>query len=225
MIQTHTNTISSDPLHKRLSAIPVSAWEEGMPVLDLIIRETLRLTMNATFLRRNVLEDITIGNKRLPRGHFLAYQVADAHLNPDIYDNPTQFDPSRYLPGREEHKKQAHAYLGWGSGESLNTWSYCTMSESEIPFLSGRHACTGMKLAKLEIKVVIALFVAGYEYDVVNLEGKFPEQLPKPDYNDIHQVRSPKVQPFQRVCILNLGIRQARPVGDPCYFQFKRIVD
>ena len=56
--------------------------------------------------------------------------------------------------------------------------------------LLGRHPCAGMKVAKLEIKVIVAFFLAGYEYDVVNSEGKFPEQLPKPDYNDIHQVCS-----------------------------------
>ena len=40
----------------------------------------------------------------------------DVHLDESIYTNPTQWDPSRYLPGREEHKKTTHGYLGWGSG-------------------------------------------------------------------------------------------------------------
>ena len=52
----------------------------------------------------------------------------------------------------------------------------------------GRHPCTGVKFAKLEIKILVALMFAGYEYDVVDSEGNFPDQLPKPDYNDIHQV-------------------------------------
>lgn len=52
----------------------------------------------------------------------------------------------------------------------------------------GRHPCTGMRVAKLEIKIVIALFLAGYEYDIVDEEGRFPKHLPKPNYNDIHQV-------------------------------------
>jgi len=94
MIQTCTNTLSSDPLHKCLTGIPVS--EEGMPVLDLIIRV------------------------------------------------------------REEHQKQTQTYLRWGSGQSLpkvNTAPY-RRSLSDV----GRHACTGMKLANLEIKAVIAPF-------------------------------------------------------------------
>jgi len=46
-----------------------------------------------------------------------------------------------------------------------------------------------VKVAKLEIKMIVALFVVGYEYDVVDSRGGFPERLPVPDFNDIHQVR------------------------------------
>jgi sterol 14-demethylase len=48
-----------------------------------------------------------------------------------------------------------------------------------------------MKIAKLEIKMIVALFVMGYEYDVVNSKGGISERLPVPDYNDIHQARTP----------------------------------
>jgi len=50
-----------------------------------------------------------------------------------------------------------------------------------------------MKIAKLEIKIIVALFFTGYEYHVVDSEGKFLEKLPEPDYNDIHQVCSPVI--------------------------------
>ncbi|RDB26903.1 Sterol 14-demethylase [Hypsizygus marmoreus] len=183
LIKMHTNTTSSDPLHKRLSAIPVSAWEEEMPAMDTVIRETIRIVMNGAALRRNVIDDLHLGGKAVPKGNFMAYQLTDAHLNPEIYTDPTEFDPTRFAPGREEDKKQTYAYLGWGAG---------------------RHPCTGMKVAKLEIKIIVALFIAGYEYDVVDSKGNFPERLPKPDYNDI---------------------QQARPIGDPCFIRFKRVVE
>jgi cytochrome P450 len=56
-------------------------------------------------------------------------------------------------------------------------------------FLVGRHPCVGMKVAKLEIKIIAALFVVGYEYDVVDSKGKIFEKLPEPDYNDARRVR------------------------------------
>ncbi|KAF5378786.1 hypothetical protein D9615_006939 [Tricholomella constricta] len=177
LVETHTNSTSDEPLHKRLAAIPISVWEDEMPVMDTVIRETIRLVVNGAALRRNLDDDLHVSSKIIPKGNFVAYQVSDAHFNPDIYTNPMEFDPRRFGPGREEDKKQTFAYLGWGAG---------------------------MKVAKLEIKIIVALFLAGYEYDVVDSAGNFPKSLPKPDYNDI---------------------QQARPVGDPCFIQFKRVVE
>jgi len=54
--------------------------------------------------------------------------------------------------------------------------------------LIGRHPCAGMKIAKLEIKLVLALILLGFEYDLVDSSGKYPKNLPVPDKNDIQQV-------------------------------------
>lgn len=47
-----------------------------------------------------------------------------------------------------------------------------------------------MKVAKLEIKMILALMLIRYEYTLVDAAGKPPKQLPKPNRNDIHQVES-----------------------------------
>lgn len=122
LISTHTNTTSTDPLHKRLSAIPISAWDEEMPVLESVVRETIRIVVNGATLRRNVSRDLKIAGKTVPKGAFMTYQLADIHLNPEIYTNPAEFDPDRFGPGREEDKKQAFGYMGWGGGASLSTY-------------------------------------------------------------------------------------------------------
>jgi sterol 14-demethylase len=41
-----------------------------------------------------------------------------------------------------------------------------------------------MKIAKLQIKMIVALFVVGYEYDVVDSKGRLSERLQVQDYND-----------------------------------------
>ena len=116
LVNKHTTNSSNEPLHQRLASIHVSAWEEEMPVLDLIIRETLRINMNRLSLRRNVLEDLTLSGVLIKPGDFVAYSLADVHLNPEIYSLPNEFDPSRFAPGREEDKKGMFSYLGWGAG-------------------------------------------------------------------------------------------------------------
>ena len=45
-----------------------------------------------------------------------------------------------------------------------------------------------MRLAKLVMKLVLAMFLARYEYELVDKNGKFPNPLPVPDRNDLHQV-------------------------------------
>ncbi|KAJ8474302.1 hypothetical protein ONZ45_g15988 [Pleurotus djamor] len=148
---------STEPVHHRLSSIPISAWEDNIPTMDLFIRETLRLTQNSTALRRNVLEDIKIDGKIIKKGDYLAYSLADVHLDPEIYKDPHKFDPSRFEVGRQEDQK-------------------------------GRHPCSGMKVAKLEIKATVAMFLTAYEFELVDETGLFPNSLPRPNKNDIHQV-------------------------------------
>lgn len=118
LVANHTNTLSTEPLYKRLASIPLNAWEDELPSVDLVIRETLRFTTSGPTLRRNVQKDIVVDGVTIKRGDFIAYSTFEAHMNPDIYSNPTSFDPERYLEGREEDKKETSAYIGWGAGTS-----------------------------------------------------------------------------------------------------------
>ena len=116
MVNKHTTNSSNEPLHQRLASIQVSAWEEETPVLELIIRETLRIGFNILSIRRNLLEDLTFSGGLVKPGDFVAYSLSDVHLNPEIYSSPNEFDPARFTPGREEDKKGIFSFLGWGAG-------------------------------------------------------------------------------------------------------------
>lgn len=119
LIAAHTDTLSTEPLHKRLSSVPMHAWEDELPVMDSIIRETLRLTMSGTTLRRNLGKDVALSETTLRKGDFLAYSIADAHLDSDLYPEPLKFDPNRYQEDRAEDKKETFAYIGWGVGKLI----------------------------------------------------------------------------------------------------------
>ena len=71
-----------------------------------------------------------------------------------------RFDPSRYE--RQEDRKQPYAFVGWGAG---------------------RHPCLGMRFAKLEVKCIIAMFLTGYDYNVVDESGSVVTEMPVPDRN------------------------------------------
>jgi len=116
---------SSEPIHQRLSRIPLSAWEDEMPVVESIIRETLRLVKNDTALRRNFADNLQVAGKTIDKGAFMAYNMADVHLNELFYPEPLKFDPDRFTTPREEDKRGNISFLGWGAG---------------------RHPCTGRVL-------------------------------------------------------------------------------
>ncbi|KAG6860948.1 hypothetical protein C0995_005778 [Termitomyces sp. Mi166 len=187
LISKYTESLLPGPelLRHRLARIPLSAWENEMPILDSVIRETLRLVSAGTLLRRNIGQDVEIGDRegsKIGRGEFLAFSMADVHYNPEIYDEPMSFDPTRYEEGRAEDRKVPFGFVGWGAG---------------------RHPCPGARAGKLETKMVVALFLAGYEFEVVDAFGTVPSVLPRPNNNDYHK---------------------ARPL-EPCFLKFRRIVD
>ncbi|EUC55516.1 cytochrome P450 family protein [Rhizoctonia solani AG-3 Rhs1AP] len=153
---------------ERLSKIPPQGWENEMPVLEACLRETIRLIFSSALLRRAVNGDIQVGGKKIPNGSFLVYQAGETHHNPDIYPNPSKFDPGRYGDGQD--KSQLHAFLGWGAG---------------------RHPCLGKRFAQYEIKAICALFLTLYDYEVIDTTGKKPDpSVTVPDKNNIYQVRN-----------------------------------
>jgi cytochrome P450 len=158
---------STATLSEKLAAIPLSAWEDELPVLDACTRESQRITISGAVLRRNLRGEVKINEQVVKRGDFLAYPIADVHFDPKYYPEPYKYDPGRWLRP-DPAPNTAYPFVGWGAG---------------------RHPCLGMKVAKLEMKLISAVFVTRYEFDLVDGEGKFPDPLPAPDRNNIHSVR------------------------------------
>ena len=161
------DSLSSATLYEKLAAIPLSAWEDELPIFDACTRESHRISFVNIALRRNVCEEVKIGEQVIKPGDFLIYSLADAHLNPEYYPEPYKYDPNRWLKPNPV-PNAVYPFLGWGAGS---------------------YPCPAMKVAKLEMKLILALFLTRYEFDLVDKDGKFPDPLPIPDWNGIHQVR------------------------------------
>ena len=160
------DSVTYSTVYDKLATIPFSAWEDELPMMDACSKESQRLSFTGAALRRNVREDIKIGGRSVKRGDFLTYPISEVHLSSEFYPDPYKYDPGRWVRP-DPVSDSIYPYLGWGAG---------------------RHPCPGMKIAKLEMKLIMAMFLMRYDYELVDSTGKFPSTLPTPNRNDIHQV-------------------------------------
>ncbi|KAF7979339.1 hypothetical protein HWV62_42761 [Athelia sp. TMB] len=180
MLSRHAPS-SKDPLHERLGAIPLKAWETELPALELCIQETLRLTATGAALRRNTYGDLPVAGKIVKRGWFMVYSAGDVHLNPGILFLGT-FESSHSSSLQTSILRLWTSILIAIPPAGRKTKKFLMHSSDgavvDIPVL----------FAKLEIKMIVALFLAGYEYELVDKAGKPPKSLPIPDENDLQRV-------------------------------------
>jgi cytochrome P450 len=133
----------------------------------------------------------------------VVYNMADVHLNEMVYSEPLKFDPSRFSPPREEDKQGHLLFLGWGAGRHICPGTPFTFA---VYFLD--NVVSGMKIAKLEIKIILALFLSSYEYTLVGESGMPLKQSLQPDRNDISTILRYHNDPGS-----HLGNIRTRPLG------------
>jgi cytochrome P450 len=63
---------SDAPLVDRLGRLPLEAWEQGFPLIDLCLKDTIRLQLHGTGFRKNMSgKPLKIGNEYVPADGFL----------------------------------------------------------------------------------------------------------------------------------------------------------
>ncbi|HEX8856868.1 MAG TPA: cytochrome P450 [Thermoleophilaceae bacterium] len=97
---------------------------------DAVVKETLRLRPPIPIVGRHVVEPFEVDGYEIPRGEFLAPCVYLTHRRPDLYPEPDEFRPERFLD------RSPDTY-GW------------------IPFGGGIRRCLGASFAMFEMKVVL----------------------------------------------------------------------
>ncbi|RYP80358.1 hypothetical protein DL769_002507 [Monosporascus sp. CRB-8-3] len=169
--------------HDILGALSLQEWESEFPVTVAAFRETVRLAMPGAMFRKNASGSaVPIGDtgEVIPNGAYASFLMDSVHMDPTTYPEPSKFDPGRYLmegSGLDKQEKEAHTYVGWGSG---------------------RHLCPGMRLAKLEITMVIAHLIAYFQLEPSDWEGsKLITAFPSVDRNG-YRMKKSKVPMYVR---------------------------
>jgi cytochrome P450/SAM-dependent methyltransferase len=106
--------------------------------LDAVVTETLRIRPVIDANERTLTQPRTIGGYELPAGIRVYPTIAVIHHREDLYPQPEQFRPERFLDGRTE------SY----------TW---------LPFGGGIRRCIGAALAQAEMAEVIRTVVSNVD--------------------------------------------------------------
>ena len=84
----------------------------------------------------------------IPEGWMVLWGIRSSHLRPEVYPEPTKFDPERFGPARHEQDRHPHAFVPNGAGDAHKN-----------------HKCAGYEFAPLMLQVFLAeLLRGGYKW-------------------------------------------------------------
>ncbi|KAJ3690317.1 hypothetical protein LUZ61_019481 [Rhynchospora tenuis] len=122
---------------------------EKMPYLKAVVMEALRRHPPAHFLLDHaVTHECTLGGYTIPQHAWVKFSAADIGMNEEIWKNPTEFKPERFLEG--------------GEGEGVDITG--TKEIKMMPFGAGRRICPGLGIALLHLEYIVANMVKEFEW-------------------------------------------------------------
>ncbi len=121
----------------------VTALEKS-PLLDQVIKESLRLYPPIHIGNRRVAEEIHFDEGSVPAGERLFYSIYLTHRDPEIWENADSFCPERFAHGRK------------------------TPPMSYVPFGGGPRACIGAAFGQAEARVVLTHLLRNYEFEFIH---------------------------------------------------------
>jgi cytochrome P450 len=113
-----------------------------LPLLDRVIKESLRLFPPAPLNHRITARDSELGQYTIPAGTEVLSSIFHTHRMPDLYPEPLRFRPERW------------------QGAAPDPYGY-------NPFSAGPRMCIGATFAWFEIKIVLALLLQRFHLELI----------------------------------------------------------
>lgn len=139
-----------------------------MPYLEQVLWEVERLHPPVGGGFRGIIKDFEFNGFHVPAGWQLLYSIGMTHRLEKIYPEPKRFDPDRFSPQRQEHKQYPFSLIGFGGGPRV---------------------CIGIAFAKMEMKIVAAHLLRGYDWDILPNQSLDPVPIPTNHPKDGLRVR------------------------------------
>jgi cytochrome P450 len=114
------------------------------PLLDQVIKESLRLYPPIHIGNRRVAEEMEFQDGTVPAGERMFYSIYLTHRDPTISQNADEFCPERFAHGRK------------------------TPPFSYVPFGGGPRSCIGAAFGQAEARLVIARLLQTHTFEFTN---------------------------------------------------------
>ncbi len=118
--------------------------KDRSPLLDHIIKESLRLYPPIHIGNRRVAENMEFAEGTVPAGERMFYSIYLTHRDPSVWENADDFCPERFAHGRK------------------------TPPMSYIPFGGGPRACIGAAFGQAEARIVMARLLQTFSFEPMN---------------------------------------------------------
>jgi cytochrome P450 len=117
---------------------------ERSPLLDQVIKESLRLYPPIHIGNRRMAEEMQFSEGTIPEGERMFYSIYLTHRDPAVWENAENFCPERF----------AH-------GQKISPFSY-------VPFGGGPRVCIGGAFGQVEARVVMARLLCTHQFEFTN---------------------------------------------------------
>jgi cytochrome P450 len=117
---------------------------EKSPLLDQVIKESLRLYPPIHIGNRRVAESLRLEEGDIAAGERMFYSIYLTHRDPAIWENAEAFCPERFAHGRK------------------------TPPFSYVPFGGGPRACIGAAFGQAEARLVLARLLRTHTFEFMN---------------------------------------------------------
>lgn len=122
---------------------PLYDYVQSIGYLDQVVCEVLRLCAPAFLLLHGCEEEAVFKGVRFPKGVDVNIPTYVLHRDPEVWDNPLEFNPENFSPEAKE-KRDPYSFL---------------------PFGTGPRQCIGMRLALLEIKLGLLKIMQQFKFE------------------------------------------------------------
>ncbi|KAE9399093.1 lanosterol 14-alpha-demethylase [Gymnopus androsaceus JB14] len=159
-----------------------------LPVLDSVIRETLRVHPPIHSIMRAVRDDVPVpptlaapkseGTYIVPKGHVVLASPFFAQMDPTVWKNANKWEPARWNDPEGVAMMALKEYTDEG-GEKID-FGFGAVSKGTDspyqPFGAGRHRCIGEQFAYLQLGTILSTFIRKMEF-------KIPTGVPEHNYH------------------------------------------